>query len=260
MLRIIKGFNAEEKVKQAEQAKQDLKSSQEEAKAKKAVAEGLAATFAELAKGIQQMQESAAAAAQSVRTEKLEYLNKKLEMEKQNREALASLAEMAEAIKNRNVEENVAATAVETLHVAIQALKKVVTALANAALFWRSMEDFCKRLSTPELANLIKDLEELEPDDRVEGYKTDPEFMQTAVVYLAKWVALKEVCDEYVVATIRAREIVEGNIKAAPRIDEAKQQAPRLAAELLDTVQQQQALNVAATNQLEGERAALEVN
>jgi chemotaxis protein histidine kinase CheA len=234
-----------------------IKSTKEKAKAKRAIAASLAEVLSGVSDGTAKMQEAAASYAQSAHEEKMQYLNQKLELEKQNREVLAALAEYAQLIKNTDFESNTAAVAVETLHVAVRCLKQIVTSLATAALFWRSMEQYCQNLAKSKLAEQIQDIQALPLEVRLAEY-LEPEFMFNAVAYMARWVALNTVCKDYWQAVNKAYGKVKENINSAPKIEEAKKMAPKLADEILTSVNSQLQVLDLTTKELKAEQQLLE--
>lgn len=247
---------AEEKKNKADELQKDADAAKKLASDKNAEAAGLAAALAEVSKSTAKMQEQASNAAASIQQEKLDYMNKKLEMQKESREALAALAEYAKLIENTNVSSNMASTAVETLHVAVRSLKQIVTALATAALFWRSMEQYCQNLSKSKLVEEIDDYKDMEINERLEEY-SDPAFMYTLVLYLGHWVALNEVCKDYLTAVNEAYVQVTNNINSAPSVEQAWNDAPKLAKNIFDSVQNQIIEIDTTTKAIEAEKESL---
>jgi hypothetical protein len=247
---------ADAKQKEAQTKEEKASAARENAAKSKAIAEGLAASLKELASRLTTMQEAAQKAADSIRDEKTTYLNKKLDLQKQSREALASLAEYAERMKNTTIEKGVAESAVQSLQLAIRALKQIVTSLLNASLFWRSMEQFCKKLSESKLREQIKDIEDLELEERLAYYR-DIDFVTTAVYYIARWKALEVICTEYLAAANAARKKVLANIEAAPTIEESQRLAPILADTLLEHAKQDMARLDERTAQIEAQKKAV---
>lgn len=169
-------------------------------------------------------------------------LEKKLEMEKQRRETLASIQEFTVLIQSGVRQKNVAETAVKTLQVAIQCIKQVVVALLTAAKFWNSMKDYCKNLAKSQV---IKDIEDMNNDEnkvsmeeRLEMYQ-DNMFKKAFFQYICRWAALYYVCDDYRRRNNKVRDMVAGNIKSSAGREEEWQLAGRLADEMKKSIDAQ---------------------
>lgn len=194
--------------------------------------------FAKIGERFDQAAAESKTAADAARKQREEIFKQKLDMEKENRKLLANLAEFAKTIESSKISKDTAKSAVETLQVAIQCLKQIVTALATGALFWRSMEQYCTNLAEGELVQNIKDIQQLQQEDRLEIYH-DRDFMIGILNYMGKWVALYSVCSDYLNAANNVRGVITNNINEAPSIEAAKEAAPQLAAKMLQNVQQQ---------------------
>lgn len=248
---------AAQKAQQEADAKKKIAEDlQKKAESQKAIADGLAAALADLSKSTSKMQEQSMTALQAAQQEKVNCFNQLIDLQKQNREALADLAKYGQQIKNTNIDTNIAANAVSTLHIAVRCLKQIVTSLTTAALFWRSMEQFCQRLSQSDLTQQIQDFEDLDLKDRLEQY-TDPDFMYTAVMCMARWVALNSVCKDYLDAVNETYRKVATNIDSAPTKEEAWKLAPILASQMIESAEKQIVDLDASTKKLEAQKAAI---
>lgn len=169
-----------------------------------------------------------------------EALEKKLEMEKQRRETLASIQEFTVLIQSSVRQENVAETAVQTLQVAIRCIKQVVVALATAAKFWRSMEDYCKNLATSGIVEEIIDMEEagIPVEERVENYQEDM-FKAAYLEYICRWAALHYVCEDYRRRNNKVRDMVADNIMSSSSREEEWKMAGILAGEMKESIDKQ---------------------
>ena len=168
-----------------------------------------------------------------------EIFYKKLELEKQRRETLASIQEFIGLLGASVEKKNVAETAVQTLGVAICCIKQVVVALSVAARFLRSMETYCKTLSDLSMANVIKDLsEELTLEERMECYQ-DHDFKMTFLKYMCRWAALYYVCDDYRKKSDAIRKMVENSIRSSASREEEWQMAGELAKQMGISINQQ---------------------
>jgi|SRR5919199_2028412 chromosome segregation ATPase len=187
---------------------------------------------------VERLGTQAQTAAENAAQQKMEFFKLKNQMAAENRKTLAALEEYAVRVSNTNVSISNAATAVETLHCAVTALSQIVVSLNQASLFWRSMEEYCKRLQKSEFLDEVKLLQNIDKTERI-GYYSEPEFMQSAVTNLCRWVALNNVCQQYVKAVNDTYKQVGDNIKAAPSIKEAQAQAPLLAKKILVSVRKE---------------------
>jgi FtsZ-binding cell division protein ZapB len=140
-----------------------------------------------------------------------------------------------------------AAKAVETFHYARRALAAIVSTLSEATLFWRSIQTYCEQLEKSSFSNAVHDYQgEFTPEELIEQYSS-PEFIVMFVKNLSQWVALDNVCQEYYVAARNTYNKVSANIAASPSIFTAKEQTPRLAKQIFDSLdQQKKALEEAA--------------
>lgn len=179
-------------------------------------------------------------------------LEKKLEMEKQRRETLASIQEFTVLIQSSVRQENVAETAVQTLQVAIRCIKQVVVALATAAKFWRSMEDYCKNLATSGIVEEIADMEEagISVEERVENYQSNL-FKAAYLEYISRWAALYYVCDDYRERNNKVRNMVADNIMSSSSREEEWKMAGILAGEMKESIDEQVKESRKTTKELE---------
>lgn len=187
---------------------------------------------------VEKLGTQAQTAAENAAKQKMEFFKQKNNLAAQNRKTLAALEEYAVRVANTQSNISNAAAAVETLHCAVTALSQIVVSLNQASLFWRSMEQYCKRLQKSEFLNEVQDLQEEDKEERIKAY-SEPEFMQTAVTNLSRWVALNSVCQQYLKAVNDTYKQVGENIKSAPSIEQAQKQAPLLAKKVLASVRKE---------------------
>lgn len=175
----------------------------------------------------------------------------KLELEKQQRETLASIQEFTGLISASVAQKNVAETAVQTLGVAIRCIKQIVVALTTAAKFWRSMESYCRTLSDQSMGQVIKELsEELTLEERMEYYQ-DYDFKMTFLNYICRWAALYYVCNDYRMKSNKIRDMVAGNIESSSSREEEWKMAGELAEQMGMSVKLQVDESNAAISALE---------
>lgn len=187
---------------------------------------------------MQNLSDKSAQALQEAKNESKTLLKQKFELEKQNREMLSTMAKFARLIEGTTAQGNQAETAVQTLQVAVLCLKQIAVTLSNAALFWSSVERFCRKLAQSKLTEDIKDLADFTPEERLDEYRS-PEFVLTLISYLCSWVALADVCDKYLDAARQSREQIQANIMRGYLPEESWKLAVEQAHELLDSVNAQ---------------------
>lgn len=166
-------------------------------------------------------------------------LEKKLELEKQRRDTLASIEEFTVMIQSSVEQKNTAETAVQTLQMAIRCIKQVVVALTTAAKFWRSMEEYCRTLSDSGLGQEILELSQgLTEEERLEYYQ-DKDFMMAFLTYICRWAALYYVCEDYLNRAKTVRSMVADNITSSGSREEEWAMAGDLAKEMEVSIQEQ---------------------
>jgi hypothetical protein len=231
-----------------------------EASAKKAL-EAYAASgtaLKELSKSSGQMA-AAASAEESIRQEKMQYLNKRLELEDQKRKSLILIAEYAENIKNLQAEEGAATISVNSLHAAVAALGKIVGTLTNAGLFWDQMSAYCERMTAQGFQRDLKDLMTLDPEERLEEYK-QPFFMSGYLHYMCQWAAINGLSGEYLTHAMEAQAKAVDYLGQSPTIDQAMKQAPELAKKLEMIISQNLRESRQISVDLQQQKALIEQN
>lgn len=245
----------EEAKEEAETAKAEAETTREaadEADEKAAAAKGaaekaaekyklLTAAMAGVGKGLSSAGDAATAMGRSYadiaaayNKEKQEYLKMLLEEQKQERQALADIAEYAKRMQTIATQVQVAALVIDALHQAVGALKQIVVILSHASDLWKQMAQHCTKLSGS--TGTFK--------DRIELWKTRPNrvqlylgasFVQDAVRYYADWKALEIVSKEYAAAAGGIKADVQKNIKKNITTDEMLKLAVKEGKKLLET-------------------------
>lgn len=248
--------------KELEDSKNKIKPLKEESKRSAAAYAGAATALQDLAKSTSQMASSAATAEESIHKEKMKYLNRKLELEKEKRESLVALTEYAECIKNQNVKQGQATLSVNSLHAAVDALGKIIGTLTNASLFWNQMADYCSRMSSSGFQQNINDLTDpsngLTIVERLEEYK-DFSFMKQFLLYICQWVAVNGISGDYVIAATTAQKKAVEYLSKSPTIEEATRLAPILAENLKNIVEKNLQESRAVSLDLEQQKSIIEV-
>ncbi len=189
-----------------------------------------------------QMGKSYADIAASYNKEKQDYLKMLLDEQKQERKALADIAEYAKRIQSIGQYVDLSKIVVEALHQAVGALKQVVVILTNAAEIWKRMASHCNKLS--DKSGTIRELIELwrtKPKDaRIKLY-LDAQFAGDAVSYYADWKALQIISNDYANAAGKIKTDVQNNVKKNVSTDEMLQVAIKEGKALLKETNQAQA-------------------
>lgn len=191
---------------------------------------------------LQQISSQSYSAAETASKQKMAYYEHRNALAKENREALASLAQYVVELKYTTDETNNIEMAIKSLEFAIQALSGVVAALSQTTLFWRNMASYCKNtLANP---NFVEDLVFIQDSftlqERQDYYSTE-EFIQKAVGNIAQWVALNNVCDRYMVAVTEVYGKVNKNHGNPLSDDQAAANVGKLAQSVLASSQNEQA-------------------
>lgn len=189
------------------------------------------ASLTNLAASTSKMAETAASTEASVREERMNLLNKQLELQKEKRVSLVALAEYAESLKNLKIEQGNATLTVNSLHSAIDALGKVIGTLTNASLFWDQMSKYCGQMTSSGFQQNLDDLKDLDLEIRLEEYR-DPYFMRSFFLYLCQWVALNGLSGDYLKTADEAQKKAVQYLQESPTIQEAIRKAPELAKNL----------------------------
>jgi chemotaxis protein histidine kinase CheA len=242
-------------------AEKEVVSLEESAKGDKEAYASAALALQELAKQTGQMTQAAASVEESIRQEKMKWLDQKLSLEKEKRESLVKLAEYAASIKNFKVEEGNATLSLNSLHSAVEALGKIIGTLTNASLFWDQMSTYCARMSTKGFQQKLNDL--ISPDSgfskeqRIAEYR-DTHFMKDFLTYLCQWVAVNGLSGEYLISAGLAQRKAVDYLKKSPTIEEAIRKAPELASNLQKIIDADLTKSREASTELEQQKAVFE--
>lgn len=196
----------------------------------------LAAGLSSLTDSTGKMQEKLEDQAQTAQQTARFFLEKKLEMQKQNRQVLADIEEFAQKIKNMREEDMTIDTAMQMLQVAIKCLKQIVVALSTAALFWSGMKTSCEGLQKSAFLNQLKVLKKMSENTRRLSYMKE-NFVYQLILYLVNWTALDSVCEDYKEASKIIRGKVAKNIKSNLYGKEAIRVANDMADEIIRSME-----------------------
>ncbi|MCX5965151.1 MAG: hypothetical protein NT070_19100 [Cyanobacteria bacterium] len=231
--------DAEQKKAAAEAKRADidkkLKAAEE---AVKTVLSGLSGVSQQL----QQISSQQYSAAETASKQKMAYYEHRNKLAAENREALANLAQYVVEIKYTTEDTKNIETAIKSLQFAIEALSGVVAALSQTTLFWRNMANYCKE--TLGSTSFTEDLGFIQSsftlEERKDFYSSE-DFLKGALVNIAQWVALNNVCDQYLTAVNEVYVKVNKNVGKPPSDDQAAAQVAGLAQAVLKSAQSEAA-------------------
>ncbi|CAM3919742.1 hypothetical protein CCOS865_00920 [Pseudomonas reidholzensis] len=127
---------------------------------------------------------------------------------------------------------NNAEVAVKALQVSMFAISQVIIALNDASLFWTQMAGACEALDQRGLDRDVIDMDLLQPEERIQEYKTDP-FRYAYLQHICSWVALNDIASEYLVYVESSR--TQNNHNISHSIDDP-QQAAQLVSSLAQSI------------------------
>ncbi|MEA5557099.1 hypothetical protein [Nodularia spumigena] len=227
------------------QAKADAEKAKAEAEAKRADIEKrlkaaeeavkiVLSGLSDVSKQLQQISSQSYSAAETASKQKMAFYEHRNQLAAENREALASLAQYVVELKYTNDETNNIEMAIKSLEFAIQALHKVVAALSQTTKFWRQMASYCKETlgNTSFTDDLGLMIQYFSLEERQDHYSSE-KFISPALVNIAQWVALNNVCDQYLTEVNKVYSKVNKNHANPPSDDQAAAQVAQLAKAVL---------------------------
>ncbi len=183
---------------------EELKKLEEKSKTFEKTIAGIRNIISSAGQRVDQMAEDARSISEQ-RSQRLNDINKeRMRLEDSNTEQLALLAENTKKLAGIVIDQNSTEAAVQALIIAVSCLKKVVVAVKDIELFWNSMEACCRSLADSSLKDTIKDLQQIDKEDRIEAYYSDM-IMYPLLCYIAKWAAIGSISREYIAAAEKTR-------------------------------------------------------
>ena len=156
-------------------------------------------------------------------------MEQRKEAEQQRMEALQKLTEFAILIDRCKTEEDFANASVEALHKAMEGLRSLSALMMEAAEFWKQMQKHCQHLSEDDLEKVVtKTKEKYDADARKKLWTSDA-FKHQAVKLYAGWVALDNVCGEYMEVIKETQAELYQYIRENPTYEDAKVNVHQLA-------------------------------
>ena len=124
----------------------------------------------------------------------------KLEEEKdyrrQRQESIDQRTEFLRQMKDLNFAKTDYKNAATFLHQACGSLKKLSVVMKRASEFWMKLHRRCQSLANDGIQRRIETAMKYPEEKRMELWRK-PTFIRQGVTYYAKWVALDQMCDEY---------------------------------------------------------------
>lgn len=193
---------------------EELKNLEKESKTFETAIAGIQNIISSAGQRIDQMAEDARSISEQ-RSQRLNDINKeRMRLEDSNTEQLALLAENTKKLAGIVIDQNSTEAAVQALIIAVSCLKKVVVAVKDIELFWNSMEACCRSLADSSLKDTIKDLQQIDKEDRIEAYYSDM-IMYPLLCYIAKWAAIGSISREYIAAAEKTRDNLNTTVTTA---------------------------------------------
>ena len=170
----------------------------------------------------------------------IQALENESKVRKQRYEAMEGMTTFAVMIQNCQSEQEMATVAVDALHKTVDALKELITAVMQAATFWRQMQKYCRRLSSDRIKVEVKIMqEEVSKDERMKMW-TSGTFKKQAIHFYAGWVALNSLCSDYVEHIKETRKDLYEYIKENPTYKESRKNIHELAKQFLTDIKKDQ--------------------
>ena len=136
----------------------------------------------------------------AIRENKAEALEFSREREHKRLEALAKLTEFAVGIGNCRSEEDFAKAVTESLHSTMEGLRILSTLMMHTALYWKQMQEHCNTLGEDKMKDDVKYAMANYDREKLSKYWTSNGFKKQAVRFYARWVAVDNVCGDYMEA------------------------------------------------------------
>jgi hypothetical protein len=164
--------------------------------------------------------------------EKVQYLQKLLDLQKEERETAAKIAEYAVRLTTAGEQKQIAEATVASLSGAIGALKQISVVLRISAMFWFQMAAHCRELAKSDLKEKVTMYMTVPLNERLAFY-LDEDFKLQVITYLAGWKAVEVIAIDYGVTCGKVRAQIQEDFVKNPSTEQSRQLAPILGAKLL---------------------------
>lgn len=132
-----------------------------------------------------------------VREEKAVHLHARQKYRSSKLDLAKEVADLTCRIRFASEEDEVAEATVKSLEEAVAGLRCLSGVMLKADLFWGQIETHCGRSDAAALHSIVETSKNLPQERRADLWKSDA-FKQRAVRVYAPWVALQDICTEFV--------------------------------------------------------------
>lgn len=136
-------------------------------------------------------------------------------------EGLKKMSDFACKIQSYSSASDLAKVAEDALHEACGALRHLSAIMMEASLFWQHIEKHCQKLADPHMKDQIDLVVQMDDKAEKKRFWQSEGFKIEAIQYHARWVALRNVCGEYMFQIKATREDLYAYIKENPTYDES---------------------------------------
>ena len=161
--------------------------------------------------------------------EKMKHMEDMKEQRKIRMDANQQCIEFVERIKNCKDDKSLADVAIDALHNSVGALKSLSAIMMNAALFWRKMQQHCEELAKKDMQQMVESAMTKYSEEKRLKVWTSTAFKKKAIGYYSKWVALDDVCGEYMLKIQDTRKDLYAYLQENPTIEQSRENVRKLA-------------------------------
>lgn len=176
--------------------------------------------------------------AEAAKQEKLLHFEAAKEQHQLQLTAKQCMKESAMKIERSNEKTELASAAIEALHGTIGGLYAVSTIMLRAAQFWENMQKHLETLKRPLIEKEVKAVMQYDRTERYNVWVSD-DFKERGMNCYAVWVALEEVCTEYMDKLLLTNEKLFHMLEENPRPDQASAHLPELVNKFLPDLERQ---------------------
>ena len=176
--------------------------------------------------------------AEAAKQEKLLHFEVAKEQHRLQLTAKQQMEENAMKIERANEKTGLASAAIEALHGTIGGLYALSTIMLRAAQFWENMQKHLETLKRPLIEKEVKAVMQYDKTERYNVWVSD-DFKERGVNCYAMWVALEEVCSEYMEKLSLTNEKLYHMLIENPRPDQASAHLPELVSKFLPNLERQ---------------------
>lgn len=147
--------------------------------------------------GVTALASSFEAEVMRVREEKAVYLHERHKQRMSRLDIGKEIAELTARIRSTREEDELASATLHSLEDAVAGLRVLSSVMSKAEAFWSQVETNCGRSDSLALQALIESSHDLPQESRVALWSSDA-FKRRAIAVYSPWVALQDVCHDYV--------------------------------------------------------------